>query len=49
MIICDETASECLPCERLAVEMCWFESADFQMSPSDIEIKVKILLANLKF
>ncbi len=34
---------------RLAVEMCWFESADFQMSPSDIEIKVKILLANLKF
>jgi hypothetical protein len=29
--------------------MCWFESADFQMSPSDIELKLNILLSNLKF
>jgi hypothetical protein len=35
--------------QRLAFEMCWFESADFQMSPSDIEIELNMLLANLKF
>jgi hypothetical protein len=26
-----------------------FKSADFRMSPSDIEVKLNILLANLKF
>jgi hypothetical protein len=68
IIICEETASECLPYDRrcsycaqhradfcipefqrLAFEMCWFESANFEMSPPDIEIKLIILFANLKF
>jgi hypothetical protein len=35
--------------QRRAFKMCWFESADFQMSPSDIELKLNILLSNLKF
>jgi hypothetical protein len=40
----------CIPkFQRLAFEMCSFESADFQMSPSDIAIKLKIILSNLKF
>jgi hypothetical protein len=26
--------------------MCWFESADFQMPPPDIELKLYILLSN---
>jgi hypothetical protein len=38
-------ADSCIPeFQRLA-----FESADFQMSPSDVDIKLNILLANLKF
>ena len=33
--------------QRLAFEMCLFQSADFRMSPSEIGIKLNILLANL--
>jgi hypothetical protein len=32
---------------EMAFEMCSFDSADFQMSPFDIEIKLNIPLANL--
>jgi hypothetical protein len=43
-------ADFCIPeFQRLAFKMCWFESADFRMSFSDIEIELNILLANLKF
>jgi hypothetical protein len=43
-------ADFCIPeFQRQALEMCWFECADFQMSPSDIVETLKIFLANLKF
>jgi hypothetical protein len=30
--------------QRRAFEMCSFESADFQMSPSDIDIKLNLMI-----
>jgi hypothetical protein len=33
--------------QRLALKMSWFDSADFQMPPSDISKNLNILLANL--
>jgi hypothetical protein len=50
-LYCGQHAADfCIPeFQRWAFEIYWFESADFQMSPSDIRIELNMLLAILKF